>query len=79
MHFYVPYLSLILIDAVCEINFKKVVKNQLIFNFLRLTQFVHNYIKNSTMRHSTLEEIAIEIGITRWEGLAEAVKAIINN
>jgi len=89
VHCYAHCLNLTLIDAVCEKNSKKVVKNRLIFNFLGTIQYVHNYIESSPMRHSTLEKVAKETGvtlltlkscsITRWACRAEAVKAIKNN
>lgn len=61
---YAHCLNLTLIDAVCEKNSKKVVKNRLIFNFIETIQYVHNYIEISPMRHSTLEKVAIETGVT---------------
>jgi len=47
---YVHCLNITLIDAVCEKNSNKVVKNRLIFNFLGTIQYVHNYIESSSMR-----------------------------
>jgi hypothetical protein len=89
VHCYFFCLNLTLVDAVREKNSKKVVKNRLVFNFLETIQFVHNYIESSSMRHSTLEKVAKEIGttflklkscsITRWACRVEAVKAVKNN
>ncbi|KAL4104109.1 hypothetical protein QTP88_019422 [Uroleucon formosanum] len=89
VHCYAHCLNLTLIDAVCEKNSKKVVKNRLIFYFLGTIQYVHNYIESSPMRHSTLEKVSKETGvtlltlkscsITRWACRVEAVKAIKNN
>ncbi|KAL4104332.1 hypothetical protein QTP88_019633 [Uroleucon formosanum] len=89
VHCYAHCLNLTLIDAECEKNSKKVVKNRLIFNFLGTIQYVHNYIESSPMRHSTLEKVSKETGVTlltlkscsiiQWACRAEAVKAIKNN
>lgn len=57
---YAHCLNLTLVDAVCEKNSTKVVKNRLVFNFLGTIQFVHNYIESSPMRHSTSEKVAKE-------------------
>ncbi|VVC25621.1 Hypothetical protein CINCED_3A009232 [Cinara cedri] len=82
----VHYLNLTLFNAVYEKNTKKVVKNQLIFDFLGTIQFVHNYIESRKMRHSTLERVIKETeitlltlksySITQWACRAETIKLL---